>query len=116
MNCRKRLVQLRGSLSRIDATGARVVGVVCQKRANVEAIHAEDPFPFPLLVDEDRSIAKRWGVYHRIGLDAIHIAHPATFVVDGEGIVRLAEVAPNQFTRVSVEAVLDALTALQRSR
>lgn len=100
---------MQEALPRIEALGALVVGVVCQKRSNVEAHFGEHPLPFPMVVDEDRAIAKRWGVYHRLGIDAIHIARPASFVVDGAGIVRLAEVAPNQFTRAPLDTVVARL-------
>jgi peroxiredoxin len=109
MNCRKRLGQVLETLPEIDSVGARIVGVVCQKRANVEAHFATNPVPFPMLVDEDRAIAKRWGVYHRLGIDAIHIAHPASFVLDGAGTVRLAEIAPSQFTRTPLPEIVSCL-------
>lgn len=103
---------MREFLPRILARNALFLGVVCQRRANVERFFAQDPLPFPLVIDEDRSIAKRWGVYHRLGLDAIHIAHPATFLIDGGGRVRLAEIAPNQFQRYPLSEVIDRLEAL----
>jgi peroxiredoxin len=112
MNCRKRLGQVLEALPEIESLEARIVGVVCQKRANVEAHFAKNPVPFSMVVDEDRAIAKRWGVYHRLGLDAIHIAHPASFVVDGRGTVRLAEIAPSQFTRVPMADVVACLRGI----
>lgn len=100
---------MRGVLDQFDELGAGLLGVVCQRRSNVERFFARDPLPFPLVVDEDRSLAHRWGVYHRLGVDALHIAHPATFVVDGAGIVRLAFVAPNQVARFPLDQILDCL-------
>ena len=38
--------------------------------------------PFFILVDESREVTKRYGVWHRIGLDAWNIARPALFVID----------------------------------
>ena len=107
---------MRETLPQILDLKAVLIGVVCQRRVNVERFFAKDPLPFPLVVDEDRSIAKRWGVYHALGLDAIHIAHPATFVIDGRGIVRMAALAPNQFQRVPFSQVLDQLRALTDGR
>lgn len=108
-NCRRRLLALREALPRFEAAHASLVGVVCQKRANVAAHFARAPLPFPLVVDEDRQLARRWGVYRPLGIDAIHIARPATFVVDGGGIVRLAALASSQFTRVDLERILECL-------
>lgn len=106
---------MREIFPRIESNGARLVGVVCQKRSRVEAAFAADPLFFPMVIDETRAIAKRWGVYHPIGLDAFHIAHPASFVIDGAGIVRLAEVAPDQFTRTPLEAIIATLEACKSS-
>jgi len=100
---------LREAYPRIEAAGAKLVGVVCQKRSRVERHFAASPLFFPMVCDEDRRIAKRWGVYHRIGVDALHISRPASFVVDGRGIVRFAAIARNQFARVGIEELLGAL-------
>lgn len=102
---------MREALPRFEACGAKLLGVVCQKRSGVERFFAKDPLPFPLLIDEDRSRARAWGVYHRLGIDAVHIAHPSTFVVDERGIVRLASVAPDQFRRIPVDEVLARLAS-----
>ena len=91
--------------------GAQLVGVVCQKRAPVESRFAAHPPAFPMVIDESRAIARRWGVYQRVGLDAIHIAHPASFVVDGAGVVRLAEIASSQWSRTPIATILAALEA-----
>jgi peroxiredoxin len=37
---------------------------------------------YPFLLDEDRAVTKAYGLYHQLGMDAIHIAHPATLVID----------------------------------
>jgi peroxiredoxin len=55
-------------------------------------------------------------LYHRIGLDAIHIAHPATLVVDREGILRYIYRGSNQHDRAPMEQVLDAAGKLRDSR
>jgi peroxiredoxin len=39
-------------------------------------------------------------------LDAINIAHPATLVIDGGGIVRYVYRGSNRFDRATVEPVL----------
>jgi peroxiredoxin len=48
-------------------------------------------------------------VYQRIGLDAIHIARVATFVVDATGVVRYAHIGANQLDRAPVQDVLNAV-------
>lgn len=65
---------------------------------------------FPILIDADRAVIKRFGVYHRLGIDAINIARPAIFVLDAQGIVRWQYVARNQLDRPTI-AQIDAALA-----
>ena len=85
-----------------------VVAVYCQKREALARWFAERPVPFPVVVDEDRSIAKRWDVYVRLNLESVHIARPASFVVGGDGVLRFVHVGSNQFDRSDLEEVLEA--------
>jgi peroxiredoxin len=52
--------------------------------------------PFHILVDETREVTKRYGVWHRLGLDAWNISRPALFVIDRSGIVRAVFVGESQ--------------------
>ncbi len=69
----------------------------------------EHPTPFPFLLDEDRAVTKSYGVYQRLGVDAINIARPATFVVGRDGVIRYLYVGATQLDRAPIEQVLDAL-------
>ena len=85
---------------------------LCQNREAVARYLERHPTPFPLVIDEDRSLARRWGVYHPVGIDAINIARPASFVIDGEGAVRLADVSRTQFHSAAIEEILETLRRL----
>ena len=76
---------------------------------------AEHPISFPFLLDEDRSVTKAYGLYHRIGRDAFNIAHPASLVVDGGGTVRYIYRGDSQTDRAPVEPILDAARKLKGS-
>jgi peroxiredoxin len=104
-----RIAQLRDRLPEIAAAGLVVLVVLCQKRANVAAWLTGHPVPFPILCDEDRSRAKRWGVYVPISYDGIHLARPATFVIDTSGIVRYARIAKHQLDPAPLEEILGAV-------
>lgn len=52
--------------------------------------------PFHILVDESREVTKRYGVWHRMGLDAWNISRPALFVVDSSGVIRAIFVGESQ--------------------
>lgn len=80
--------------------------VVCQSRSAVASYLEKHPLPFQVVIDEDRSIAKRWGVYVRLNLESIHIARPATFVLNARGVVDFARIARSQRDSPAWEDVL----------
>ena len=96
----------------IEKAGASVLFIAAEKRGGLfkpEKFLAEHPVSFPFLLDEDREVTKAYGVYHRIGLDAYNIAHPATLVVDRAGVIRYLYVGANQHDRAPMEKVLEAI-------
>jgi peroxiredoxin len=54
-------------------------------------------------------VIKAYGLYHRVGIDAWNIAHPATLLVDREGRVRFIYKGTGQGDRSPVEDVLKAV-------
>ena len=96
----------------IERRGARLILVVCQSEASVRAFGARHPFPFPIAIDADREAAKTWGVWRALGLDGINVARPATFIVDGAGIVRERFVAPVQWRRLPIDTIVRILEAI----
>jgi peroxiredoxin len=101
--------------SELKSLGAQVAFVAAEKR---EGMHkpvkflAQHPVSFPFLLDEDRNVTKAYGLYHRIGLDAFNIAHPATLVIDREAMVRYLYRGGHQLDRAPIEQVLDAARKL----
>jgi len=102
----RRIAQLRERFDELKTRGLDVLVVLCQKRDNVAAWLVAHPLPFPILIDDDRSRAKRWGVYVPLSYDAIHIARPATFSVDAAGIVRYARISRHQMDPAPFEEIL----------
>jgi len=109
------MAQLEPLKSEIEKAGAQLVYVAAEKRDGMfkpEKFLAEHPIAFPFLLDEDRAVTKAYGLYHRLGLDAINIAHPATLVIDQGGMVRYIYRGENQTDRAPVEQVLGAVRKL----
>jgi peroxiredoxin len=104
----RRIAQLRDRFAELRSHGLDVVVVLCQKRNSVAAWLVKHPLPFPILIDDDRSRAKRWGVYVALSYDAINIARPAAFVVDAEGVVRYARVSRHQLDQPRLDAILES--------
>ena|SRR5450631_4495106 len=95
----------------IERAGAELVYIAAQKRDGLwkpAGFLAKHPISFPFLLDEDRSVTKAYGLYHHLGHDAIHIAHPATLLISHEGVVRYIYRGDNQLDRAPVDQVLAA--------
>ena len=56
----------------------------------------ETGLPFDILIDERRDMAKAYGVWHRVGLDAWNIARPAVFVIEQDGKIGYSFIGDNQ--------------------
>ena len=109
------MTQLESSYDEFKKRGAGLVVIAAQKidglfRAK-EHIH-QHGYSFPVLFDENRDVTHTYGVYHRIGMDAYNIAHPATFVVGPEGKIAWVAVSPNQNERPSPEDILGSIARL----
>lgn len=86
--------------------------IAAEKRGGLfkpENYLAEHPISFPFLLDEDRTVTKAYGIYQRLGRDAINIARPATFVIDRQGILRFVYVSSNQKDRADVRLLVQQL-------
>ena len=106
------MAQLGPLKETIDAFSGGLVFIAAEKRNgmfNPQKYLEEHPTPFPFLLDEDRSVTRAYGVYHRLGIDAINIAKPATFVLGRDGKIRYVYIGSSQLDRSPIEEVLDAL-------
>jgi peroxiredoxin len=105
------MAQLEPHKDEIDRVGS-LLYIAAEKRDGMfkpEKYLAEHPISFPFLLDEDRTVTKAYGVYHRLSHDAINIARPATFVIDRQAILRFVYVSCNQKDRPDVNVVLQQL-------
>jgi peroxiredoxin len=109
------MAQFEPLKDRIARAGS-LLYVAAEKRGGIfkpEKYLIERPVNFPFLLDEDRKVTKQYGIYQRLGLDAINIARPSTFVVDASGHIRFLHVGATQTDRAPVE---DVVAALEDSR
>jgi peroxiredoxin len=68
--------------------------------------------PFSILCDEDRAVIKQYGVWHPIGIDAVNMARPASFLIDGRTrAIRYMFVGSTQFERADLQTILGAAGA-----
>ena len=66
----------------------RIVPVLGQDVRGVRRYIEDVGFPFDILIDETRDVARAYGVWHRFGIASWNIARPAVFVIDRDRTVR----------------------------
>jgi len=104
------MAQLEPHKDEIEGAGS-LLYIAAEKRGGLfkpEKYFAEHRISFPFLLDENRSVTKAYGIYHRLGRDAINIARPASFIVDRKGILRFVYVSSDQKDRADVNSMLRA--------
>ncbi|MCS6799466.1 MAG: peroxiredoxin [Myxococcota bacterium] len=112
--CQKELCTFRDSLADLSGLGAEVVAISVDSPFANAAFAEQHRLPFPVLSDYDRQATRAWGVELRdlAGLPGYVASQRAVFVVDREGIVRYAWVAPNPGVEPDYAAVRSAVAAI----
>ena len=80
----------------------------------VDRISAEDSLTprFPFLTDPDHQVIDRYGLFNPDDPSGRQITHPATYVIDTEGVVRWKFVEVDYRVRPGNEDILAALAEL----
>jgi len=104
--CTKQFCSYRDQGERLDALGAAVLGISPQSVDSHERFTEEKRLNVPLLADEDKSVARAYGVL------AGPLVRRATFIVDEEGLVRHRNVTLAGLSYDSVGDLERALAAV----
>ena len=73
-----------------------MTGVLAQSRDAVRRYVEETGLPFDILIDQRRDMSRAYGVYHRIGLTALNIAHPAVFLIEPDARISYSFIGDHQ--------------------
>ena len=111
-DARRRLERLAAERDRFREAGARVLVIACERAGSAARYLEEHPVALSLLVDEDRRVARAYGVLQRLSLPIPNVARPASFVVDRCGYVRHVYVARLQIHSSDVEEVIAVLKGI----
>jgi thioredoxin-dependent peroxiredoxin len=84
--CTKQFCSYRDQGEKLDGLGADVLGISPQSVESHERFTQEKSLNVPLLADEDKAVAKAYGVL------AGPMVRRAIFVIDEEGVVRYRKV------------------------
>jgi peroxiredoxin Q/BCP len=104
--CTKQFCSYRDQGERLDKLGAEVLGISPQSVESHERFTQEKSLNVPLLADEDKQVAKAYGVL------AGPMVRRAIFVIDEEGIVRHRKVTLVGLSFESVDDLEQAVSAV----
>jgi peroxiredoxin Q/BCP len=104
--CTKQFCSYRDNSDKLDQLGADVLGISPQSVDSHERFSEEKRLNVPLLADEDKSVARAYGVL------AGPMVRRAIFVIDEEGIVRHRKVTLAGLTYESVDDLERAVAAI----
>ena len=104
--CTKQFCSYRDQGERLDELGAEVLGISPQSVESHERFTEEKRFNVPLLADEDKSVARAYGVL------AGPMVRRAIFVIDEQGVIRHRKVTLAGLTYESVDDLERALAAV----
>jgi peroxiredoxin Q/BCP len=104
--CTKQFCSYRDESERLDELGADVLGISPQSVDSHERFTQEKSLNVPLLADEDKAVAKAYGVL------AGPMVRRAVFVVDEKGIVRHRKVTLAGLTYESVADLEQAVAGV----
>jgi thioredoxin-dependent peroxiredoxin len=104
--CTKQFCSYRDQGEKLDQIGADVLGISPQSVESHERFTQEKSLNVPLLADEDKAVAKAYGVL------AGPMVRRAIFVIDEEGIIRHRKVTLVGLSFESVDDLEQAVAAV----
>src|SRR5690242_16465042 len=87
------MAQLRQHVDEYARLDAQVLGVTAQQADAVADYLRREAIPLPVLIDADRAVTRRYGVYNLVSLEGINMPHNALFLLDPAGIIRQIHVS-----------------------
>ena len=112
------MAQLEPMKTEIEQAGAQLVYIAAEMGSGMwkpAKFLQSHPVSYPFLLDEDRSVTKAYGLYHRLGVDAINIAHPASLVIERDRRVEYIYRGDSQTDRAPFDQVLSTVKKLSVS-
>jgi peroxiredoxin Q/BCP len=104
--CTKQFCSYRDDGERLDQLGAEVLGISAQSVDSHERFAEEKRLNVPLLADEDREVAKAYGI--TLG----PLVRRAIYVIDEEGLIRHKKVSLTSLDYESVDDLERTLASL----
>jgi len=110
--CTKELCTFRDSMAKLNNAKAQVYGISVDTFFTLAAVKKDQNLNFPLLSDFNKDVIRAYGAFNEDMIGLKGIAKRSTFVIDGEGIVRHAEVLDDARNEPNYDKVFDTLGKL----
>jgi len=110
--CTKELCTFRDSMAKLNNAKAQVYGISVDTFFTLAAFKKDQNLNFPLLSDFNKDVIRAYGAFNEDMIGIKGIAKRSTFVIDGDGIVRHAEVLDDARNEPNYDKVFDTLAKL----
>ncbi len=111
--CTTELCNTRDDISFYQNLDAEVLAISVDSLFTLEKFKAEQNLNFPLLSDFNKDVSRAYGaLYEDFVLGMKHVSKRSAFVIDGEGVIRYAEVLDNAGELPNFDQVKETLSAI----
>jgi len=111
--CTKELCSVRDNISWYNNANAKVLGISVDSLQTLAKFKEEQKLNFTLLSDFNKEVSAAYGsFYEMFGYNMKGVSKRSAFVIDGEGIIRYAEVLDNASEIPDFNAIQEVLSAL----
>ena len=112
--CTKELCSVRDHIEDYNNVNAQVLGISVDSIFTLAKYKEEQKLNFPLLSDFNKEVSEDYGsLYDNFVFDMKGVSKRSAFVIDGEGIVRYAQVLENAADIPDFKAIDAVLAALK---
>ena len=111
--CTEELCTVRDALDTYNKLDAAVVAISVDSPFTLAKFKAAEGLTFPLLSDFNKEISRQYGaLYETFVLGMEGVSKRSAFVIDGEGIIRYAEVLESAGDQPDYSAIQETLAQL----
>lgn len=111
--CTEELCSVRDNIHQYGDLKAEVFGISVDSVFTLAKYKEDQQYNFPLLSDFNKEVSSSYGtIYGDWILDMKGVSKRSAFLIDGEGVIRYAEVLDNAGEQPNFSAIEEALKAL----
>ena len=111
--CTKELCNVRDNIGIYNNSKAKVLAISVDSPQTLARFKEDQHLNFPLLSDFNKTVSAQYGcLYETFSLDMKGVSKRSAFVIDGDGVVRYAEVLENASEEPNYSNIQNSLASL----